>query len=63
MKIDIKWIGSSVLGLLAIIIIVALTGYIATSNETLMNFVYTAFILVVIGVIVVTLIINAPRFK
>ncbi len=61
-NISVKWIGSSVLGLLGIIILVALIGYITTKDTALLELVKTFFWVVVAGVVIVTIIINLPRF-
>lgn len=54
-------LAKSAIAILAVVVLVALVGYISTNDTALLDFVKTAFGWVIIGIVVITLLINTPR--
>ena len=58
---NINVLAKSAIAILAVVVLVALVGYISTNDTALLEFVKSAFSWVIIGIIIITLLINAPR--
>ena len=61
MMLKVNVLAKSAIAILAVVVLVALVGYISTNDAALLEFVKSAFGWVIIGIIIITLLINAPR--
>jgi len=58
---NIKVLASSSLAILAVVVLIAIVGYVSTNNQALLDFASKAFMLVLGGIVLVTVLINLPR--
>ena len=58
---NINVLAKSAIAILAVVVLISMIGYISTNNNALLDFTKDAFGWVIIGIIIITLLINGPR--